>query len=156
MKRSTSALAGTLQDLGLYDSDFCEWTHRTAQLLRQGRFKDVDVEHVAEEIEDMGKRDLRELCSRLEVLLAHLLKWKFRASRRARSWRVTIRAQRMDIQKLLHQSPSLRQRLSTEQRESYRVAVGLAMDETGMKRDRLPASCPFSLEEILDEEFLPD
>ena len=156
MKRSTPALAGTLQDLGLYDSDFCEWTQRTAQLLRQRRFKDLDVEHVAEEIEDMGKRDLRELCSRLEVLLAHLLKWKFQPRRRSRSWRATIRAQRVDIQKLLRHSPSLRQRLSTEQRESYRVAVGLATDATGVKRDRFPASCPFSIEEILDEEFLPD
>jgi hypothetical protein len=156
MKRSTSALAGTLQDLGLYDSDFCEWTERTARSLRLRRFAEVDVEHVAEEIEDMGKRDLRELCSRLEILLAHLLEWKLQPRRRSRSWRATIRAQRTAIQKLLRQSPSLRQRLRAQERESYRVAVGLASDETGLKRERFPARCPFSMEEILDEEFLPD
>ena len=156
MKRSTSALAGTLQNLDIYDSDFCEWTQHTAQLLRQRRFKEVDTEHVAGEIEDMGKRDLRELCSRLEVLLAHLLKWKVQPGRRSRSWRVTIRTQRIGIQKLLRQSPSLRERLTAEQRESYRVAVALATDETGVKRDRFPAKCPFTMEEILDEEFLPD
>ena len=57
----------------LYDQDFAVWTSETARLLRAGRFDEIDIEHVAEEIEDMGKRDKRELHSRLTVLLLHLL-----------------------------------------------------------------------------------
>ncbi|MBI3698676.1 MAG: DUF29 family protein, partial [Acidobacteria bacterium] len=60
----------------LYDLDFFEWTARNAELLREGRFTEADMEHIAEELEDMGKRDRRELESRLELLLEHLLKWQ--------------------------------------------------------------------------------
>jgi hypothetical protein len=59
----------------LYDRDFFEWTARNAQLLREGRFAEVDAGHLAEEIEDVGKRDRREVRNRLKVLLVHLLKW---------------------------------------------------------------------------------
>jgi hypothetical protein len=144
-----------MQPRNLYDSDFIAWTQRTAELMRRRRFSELDVEHVAEEIEDMGKRDIRELCSRMEVLVAHLLKWKFQPARRSRSRRATVRAQRSDIQKLLGQSPSLRQRLSADMSEIYQAGVKLAADESGLKRDRFPARCPFSVDEILDEEFLP-
>jgi hypothetical protein len=58
----------------LYDKDFFEWTRCNAALLRARRFEEADIEHLAEEVEDMGKRDRRELTSRLEVLLTHLLK----------------------------------------------------------------------------------
>lgn len=60
----------------LYDEDFALWTAETARLLREGRFKEIDVEHVAEEIEDMGNRDHRELFSRLTLIIQHLLKWQ--------------------------------------------------------------------------------
>jgi hypothetical protein len=138
-----------------YDADFIEWTRHTAELMRQHRFDELDIEHAAEEIEDMGTRDIRELCSRTEVLLVHLLQWKFQATRRSRSWRATMRAQRSDILKLLGQSPSLRQRLSADLRGLYAAAVKLAADESGLHRDRFPTACPFSVDEILDDEFLP-
>ena len=70
----------------LYDEDFFEWTRRTAELLRAGRLDQADIEHIAEEIEDMGKRDLKELNSRVQVLVAHLLKWQFQPEKRSRSW----------------------------------------------------------------------
>ena len=66
---------------GLYDEDFFEWTSRNAALLRAGRFDRADIEHIAEEIEDMGKRDLKELNSRVQVLVAHLLKWQLQAAK---------------------------------------------------------------------------
>lgn len=59
----------------LYDRDFFEWTVRNAELLRRGCVEEADLEHLAEEIEDLGKRDTREVMSRLTVLLMHLLKW---------------------------------------------------------------------------------
>jgi type II secretory pathway component PulM len=93
---------------GLYDEDFAIWTSETARLLRERRFDEVDIEHVAEEIEDMGKRDKRELYSRLTVLIAHLLKWKWQPERKTKSWRSTIVTQRAELRRLFEQSPSLR------------------------------------------------
>ena len=62
----------------LYDQDFYAWTSEQAGLLRAGRLSEADVEHIAEEIESMGKREKRELVNCLTVLLIHLLKWQYR------------------------------------------------------------------------------
>jgi len=91
----------------LYEKDFYEWTVRNASLLRSGRAIEADLAHIAEEIEDMGKRERRELLHRLSILTAHLLKWKVQTERRSRSWELTIRVQRKDLAKLLTENPSL-------------------------------------------------
>jgi hypothetical protein len=96
------------RDVPAYDQDFHAWTQRTAALLRAGRFEEADIEHVAEEIEDMGRRDARELNSRMRVLVTHLLKWQFQPGQRSPAWLGTISAERQDIHSLLEQSPSLR------------------------------------------------
>ena len=140
---------------GLYDHDFYAWTQRTARLLRAGRFERIDVENVAVEIEDMGKRDLKELHSRMEVLLMHLLKWRLQPRKQTRSWQTTILTQRLAIGYLVRQSPSLRPKLFSELSDVYRSAVKLAITETGLRPDRFPAQCPFTIEQILDEDFLP-
>src|SRR5947208_12657968 len=95
----------------LYDKDFAEWTRHNAELLRSGRVTEADLEHIAEEIEDMGKRERRELLSRLTVLIVHMLKWNVQPDRRSRSWEGTIRVQRKDLAKLLSQNPSLKSHL---------------------------------------------
>src|SRR5215472_16561668 len=92
----------------LYDRDFFEWTQCNAALLRAGRFDHADIEHIAEELEGMGKRDQRELESRLQVLLMHLLKWKYQPAKRSSSWEGTIDTQRDEIGRLLRQAPSLK------------------------------------------------
>src|SRR2546426_519054 len=92
----------------LYDEDFVAWASETARLLRSGRFDKIDVEHLAEEVEDMANRDKRELASRLRVLILHLLKWQQQPGKRSRSWRATIATQRAELKDLLDQSPSLR------------------------------------------------
>src|SRR5258708_27594646 len=91
----------------LYDEDFAIWTAETARLLRAGRFHEVDIEHLAEEIEDMGKRDKRELHSRLTVLILHLLKWKWQPEKQTRGWQSTLLTQRAELDRLLGDSPSL-------------------------------------------------
>src|SRR2546430_9957257 len=91
----------------LYEEDFAVWTFETARLLRAGRFDEVDIEHVAEEIEDMGKRDKRELHSRLTVLILHLLKWKWQPEKKSTSWGSTIVTQRAELCRIFEQSPSL-------------------------------------------------
>jgi len=78
-----------------YNKDFYAWLMKNADLLRQHKFNEVDIEHVAEELESMGKSEKRELTSRLTVLLAHLLKWKLQLILRSRSWKNTILTQRI-------------------------------------------------------------
>src|SRR5271155_4858757 len=92
--------------LGEYDKDFYAWSLHNAALLREGKLSEVDLEHIAEEIEDMGKKDRRELISRLAMLLAHLLKWKFQTERRSNSWKNTIKHQRFKVKDVLSESPS--------------------------------------------------
>src|SRR5688572_30592741 len=112
----------------LYDLDFFEWTARNAALLREGKFTEADIDHIAEELEDMGKRDRRELESRLELLLEHLLKWQMQPLFRGPSWGRTIAVQRSGIAKLLEQAPSLRPKINME--KSYVAAVKIASRET--------------------------
>jgi hypothetical protein len=146
----------TLADLSaLYDEDFFEWTRRSAELLRAGQLEQADIEHIAEEIEDMGKRDLRELNSRVQVLLIHLLKWQFQAEKRSQSWESTIASQRIEIEGVIEQSPSLRDKLHTEGPHNYAKAVRRAVAQTGLPPGHFPAECPFTVEQILDPEFLP-
>jgi Domain of unknown function DUF29 len=138
-----------------YDADFFEWTQHTAALLRAGRMAEVDVEHLAEEVEDMGKRDRREVDSRVTVLLTHLLKWQKQPEHRSRSWKSTILAQRHDLGRVLQDSPSLRPRVGSELRRTYTDAVEEAAEETGVFLEHFPSECPWTPEQILDQDFLP-
>ncbi len=142
--------------LTAYDEDFVAWTEQTASLLRSGQLGAVDIVHLAEEIEDMGKRERKELHSRLVVLLTHLLKWELQPEKRSRSWGSTLITQRLKIAYLLGQSPSLRRRIVTELEEAYAGAVKIAAVQTGLGKSVFAARCPYSPKQILDDEFLPE
>lgn len=75
---------------GDYEKDFYAWAIHNAELIRHGKFSEIDIEHVAEEIESMGRSDKRELMSRLSVLIVHLLKWKYQPVRQGNSLRLAI------------------------------------------------------------------
>ena len=154
--KASAAAARASRQVGLYDADFFEWTRSTAMLLRQRRFKDLDVDHAAEEIADMGKRECKELGSRLQVLVAHLLKWRLQPRKRSNSWRATIVTERLEIERTLRDSPSLRRRLLADLDEHYRDGVKRAAAETGLRIGAFPERCPFSIDQILDEEFLSE
>lgn len=139
-----------------YDTDFYEWCLETAALIRARRLDEVDLEHVAEEIEDMGKRDKREVRSRLVVLMMHLLKWQVQAHQRRRSWGTTIREQRRRLRLVLNDSPSLVHITARELPSIYPEAVGDAMEETGLPQASFPKTCPYTAEEILRDDFFPE
>jgi hypothetical protein len=139
-----------------YDDDFFAWTQEQARLLRTGEFSQVDVENVAEELESMGRRDKRELDSRLEILLMHLLKWHVQVRMRSPGWQGSIREQRRRIQKLFRESPSLVPSMDGMIPEAYAEARNLAADETGLVETSFPAVCPYTPEQILDDDFLPE
>jgi hypothetical protein len=144
-----------MSTLDSHDQDFYAWAMKSAESLRQGRIADLDIEHLAEEIEDMGRGIKRALAHRLTVLLAHLLKWEFQPEFRSRSWRYTIIEQRDAITDLLEESPSLKHGLEEVASKAYQRAVRDAADETELKTTVFPAQCPWSLERALDAEYWP-
>lgn len=103
----------------LYDTDFYAWTQTQADLLRQEQFGKLDLTNLIEEIEDMGKNRQREVSHRLQVLIAHLLKWHFQPERRSPSWETTIRNQRDELTDLLADNPSLRSQVADYITRSY-------------------------------------
>jgi hypothetical protein len=68
---------GHLNPHSTYDKDFYAWAMENAELLRQKKFEEIDIDNIAEEIESMGKGNKRSVFSHLSILIAHLLKWKF-------------------------------------------------------------------------------
>jgi hypothetical protein len=137
-----------------YDSDYYAWTQAQAKLLRDGKLAELDLGHLAEEIEDMGKSEKRALESRLEILLIHLLKWQFQAAFRGMSWELTIKEQRKRLAKHLKENPSLTAVLAESISDAYELAVIGATKETGL-RD-FPETCPYTLEQIFNPDFFPD
>nr|WP_044042807.1 DUF29 domain-containing protein [Caballeronia insecticola] len=141
-----------------YEKDVVAWAEEQAALLRAGKLASIDIEHIAEEIEDVGKSESRELRSRLAVLLAHLLKWKFQPEQRSRSWTSTIRTQRKEVLYLLDGAPSLRRRFDETKWLDlvWSKARNLAEAETGIDFDRFPEICPWPMATALNAEFYPD
>ena len=139
----------------LYEQDFYAWANEQAGLLRAGKLAQADIEHIAEEIESMGKTEKRELTSRLTVLLAHLLKWEYQPGRRGASWEVTISNQRRDLAVHLTDNPSLKSKLPEAIAYAYNNARGEAYAETGLPKATFPATCPWSFEQVMDENFWP-
>ncbi len=140
-----------------YETDFCAWAIQNAQRLREGQLTKIDAEHIAEELESMSARDRRELLNRLQVLLAHLLKHQYQPERRSRSWLLTISHQRTAIERLLEQSPSLNTLLDVDTlTKVYGKAVRDTVIETDLERHLFPVECPYRLEQILDEDWLPE
>jgi hypothetical protein len=95
-----------VSDPCLCDQDFYAWANEQAALLRAGNLWAADIEHIAEEIESMGKTGKRDLVNRLTVLLPYLLKWRYQPDRRGQSLRLTIREQRLRLALPLKDNPS--------------------------------------------------
>lgn len=147
----------------LYQTDYSAWAKRQAELLRTGRFVELDIAHLLEELGDMGKSDKRELENRLSILLAHLLKWEYQyplLSERwrefdGRSWRATIIEQRDRVNKLLKQAPGLKAVLAEIIAEAYTDAIQLASKETRLPPETFPEQCAYQTESLLDDDFYP-
>jgi hypothetical protein len=140
----------------LYENDYYTWALTQAQTLRQGRFNELDLRNLAEEVEDMARHETRELENRLEVVLAHLLKWAYQPDARSKSWRLTIREQRLQVHRLLSESPGMKPKAPVILTAAYETARLLAARETPLEEDDFPATCPWTLDQTTDDGFLPE
>jgi len=135
--------------MNLYDQDFYQWTHEQAELMKAGALSRLDIPNLIEEIESMGRSEKRELRSRLTVLLMHLLKWDYQPDRRSGSCKSTINTQRMDIEFVLKDNPSLKHNLEIVIDETYRFARQRVAVETGLPESVFPLSCSYTVEQIM-------
>ncbi len=142
--------------LAAYDEDFALWSAEQAALLREGRLDALDRENLAEEIESLGRSERKEIRKRLRVLLAHLLKWQHQPGKRKGGWSATLLVQRRELLHTLAENPSLRSHPTQALAECYEIARLKAAGETGLPEDAFPAACPFTIEQILDPDFLPE
>jgi hypothetical protein len=148
-------LKGAMMTTISYETDVAAWANQQAWLIRNKKFDLLDIEHLAEEIEDVSKSEQRELASRMAVLIAHLLKWQFQSERRGKSWELTIRNQRRAIELHLKKVPSLKPNLKDEDwlQIIWSDALTIAIKETRI--EDFPEVCIWSVDDILAQNWLP-
>ena len=139
-----------------YDQDFYGWTQEQAALLKGGQLNALDIANLIEEVETMGRSEKRALQSRLMVLLVQLLKWKYQPVRRGRSWQLTIEGQRENCLDVLEDNPSLKSKLDIILIRSYSSAKITASKETGLDKNNFPITCPWTYDQIIDNNYYPD
>ncbi len=141
--------------MNLYDVDYGVWLQDQITKLKQHKWQQLDVEHLIEELEALNKSNKRELYSYTVVLLAHLLKWQYQPDFRSGSWEGSIGNSRKRIERLFKDQPSLRPYLLEIVQEAYEEAKEWAHKETRLDINLFPDECPFSIQQLLDPEFLP-
>jgi hypothetical protein len=132
-----------------YERDFFAWTQETARAIEAGRFDEIDRVALADEVESLGKRDRREIVSRLATIVTHLLKTKYQPEKQTRSWQNTIDRERRELDLLLADSPSLKAQLPELLDNAYGNARGDFANETGIGIDVFPETCEWSVAEVL-------
>jgi hypothetical protein len=135
----------------LYEQDYGLWAEQMANLLAAGRFSELDIENLVEEVRDLSKRERDRLLSSLRLIVHLLLKWDYQPQRRSRSWQGTIQRERANISLYLEDSPSLKRHLANEWlHKIYAVACADAFKETGLQ---FPEICPYEISEVLNRDI---
>jgi len=140
----------------LYEKDFNLWIEQTINQLQNGDLTQLDRENLIEEIKSLGNSDKRETFSRLKILLVHLLKWKYQPQKRTASWLNTIDEQREQLELILKNSPSLKPHFQEIFSECYQKAIRAAVNETHLPCPIFPTECPFTPNQVLDADYLPE
>ena len=142
----------------LYEKDFYLWIEQTVTSLQKKQFQDLDLDNLIAELESMGKREKRELISRLFILIEHLLKlqyWETEKEDNARGWKNTVIEQRKQIEILFRESPSLKQFLPELLPITYQDAREVFLRKSELSETTVPVESPFTLKTILDPNYFP-
>jgi hypothetical protein len=139
------------------DDDFVAWLEEQAALARARRTAELDLDHIAEELEALGRSERRELESHLQQVLLHLLKLGYSPDQRPRrGWPLTLDEQRDAIDRLLRDSPSLGSLPAEALDDCYRRVHRRLQRTPAARRPPIPEACPFAVEQVLDVEFVPE
>lgn len=148
----------------LYEKDFYAWIYHNIELVQAKKWDEIDTDLLVEELESMAKRDRHELISHLIILIAYLLKWEFQFKQLSemwqdfdgRSWERSIAEQRKQIARQLKMSPSLKPYFAKAIEDAFDDAVYLAAKETKLPIKTFPTTCPYSIDQLLDDDFYPE
>lgn len=150
LKVQTSRLSFAAPSLE-YDKDFFKWTDSQAKLLKKGKFVELDIDNLIQEIESLGRTEKRTLESHLANLFLHLLKIKYQPGKHTRSWDLSVKNAEYQAKKVYAQNPSLIKYLPEIFKDAYYIARLRAIDETGLEEDAFPKNCLWKIEEIFPE-----
>ncbi|MFL6843624.1 MAG: DUF29 domain-containing protein [Allosphingosinicella sp.] len=132
-----------------YEEDYAAWLATQINLLKERRFAELDLDHLIDEVGDLGINDFKALVSAVRVVILHMLKWDYQPERRSRSWRNSIHEHRYRIAESLEASPSYKRRQGDVLERAYQQALFELERETTIPRERLPSECPFSWDEMM-------
>lgn len=144
-------------DPSLYETDHHRWLEEQADLLREGRLEDIDVANLVEEFEELAVEERASVESHTETVVERLLKLQYSpADRPRRGWRLAVTRHRGRLSKRL--TATLRRHLEGSLEAVFEdarraAAIGLEVDQ--VPADQLPAACPYTLDQILDRDWLP-
>lgn len=138
-----------------YEHDLMSWYEHQIALLRQRRLSDLDLDNLIAELDGSMASVRKELASRLEVLLMHLLKCQYQSKRISGSWLGTLGEQRSEIDKLLEESPSLAPRVEEVAAKVYPRALRRAAAEMRLDPKIFPDTIPYTRAQLFDEDFVP-
>ena len=136
-----------------YRSDVYGWAIDQARHIRARRYDLLDLAHVADEIEDVARREFESLVSNLVITLQHMLKWDHQAERRSRSWALSIAEHRDRIADTLEDSPSLASRQDDALVRAYRRARKTAASETDLPLSAFPEASPYTWADVTVRPF---
>ena len=142
----------------LYDTDYQQWIDRTVAQLKSGHFRDLDLENLIAEVESLGKSQKHAISSYLLRLCEHLLNLKYWESERKscfRGWILEIGNFRSEIELIIQDSPSLKPFLSEKFSVSYQKARKVILKAMKISSSFIPEAPDFTLEQALDEDWLP-
>lgn len=137
----------------LYDIDFYAWTLEQSNLLKSGKWQELDIENLVEEIESLGKQQRQELRNCLGILIGHLLKWQYQPDKCSKNWMATIMEQRDKSSEVLKENPSLKPYLPEVIASAFVSSLALVVRETPLNYEDLPVECLFTIEQILNPTF---
>jgi hypothetical protein len=139
-----------------YDEDFARWAFEQAKALRDGNVAGLDIENIAEELETLGRGEFSTLRSALAVLVMHMLKWDYQPQRRSLCWATTIRIQRIQAERQIKESPSLKPRRDEALADAYETARLIAAKDTKLPIRTFPMACPYSWSDVTERPFAID
>jgi hypothetical protein len=140
----------------LFAVDLAAWAEAQAQALREQRHDALDLDHLSELVGNLAAEQKRELEARVGVILTGLLRWAEQVDLRGHSWAATIDSQRHRVERLLAHNPSLRPTLPDLIAAAYPAAKARAVLESALFAESFSESCPFTTDEVLRRDFLPD
>lgn len=141
--------------IDLYETDYDTWLSEQIHALAQGKLETLDIPHLIEELEGLNKSSKREIYSYLVVLLAHLLKWQYQVKERSGSWEASIANSRNGIERVIKDQPSLKNYWGEILEQAYTEAKKWAAKETKLDINLFPNKCPYIVDQLRDEEWLP-